>query len=300
MATVAGRNVFRSIVVMDSCMDARAGSASGKPSLLAKSQHHSMTNMKALLGYCVCLFVAVTSVAVAKPAIDSGGVYLTTLPSGADVWVDGTYVGRTPLLLDGLQSGNHALTLTKPGFTVAEIEQTVGSRGIATNSVVLHRTGRSRGESGRIALHGLQPGSAVSLDGVAGVQPAASFDTPSGLHQIVVHLGKAKMVRNIAVYPGTTTDVVVPPAFSNVVALRSRSVVVAPAEQYLPDSAFRTEHGKVLIDYGGHVVIAHLGQSQFKMDKATVAFDAPPALVHGKLYLPLELLLELTGRGKVK
>ncbi len=230
----------------------------------------------------------------------SGGVYLTTLPSGADVWVDGTYVGRTPILLDGLQSGKHAVTLTKVGFNVAEIEQTVGTKAIGTNSVVLQRNGRIRGEAGHIALHGMPPGSAVSLDGVAGAGPAALFETTSGLHQLVVHVGRTKFIRNIAVYPGTTTDVVVPPVSSNVAVLRTKSVVVAPAEQYLPDSAFRTEHDKVLIAYGGHSVVAHVGQYHFKIDNATVAFDAPPALVHGKLYLPLELLLQLTGRERGK
>lgn len=259
-----------------------------------------MTNLKALFGYCVCLFVAVTTIAVAKAATGSGGVYITTLPSGADVWVDGAYVGRTPILLDGLQNGKHAVTVTKLGFSVAEIEQTIADRVINTNSVVLKRNGRSRGESGHIVLHGLQPGSAVSLDGVANAQPATLSNMSSGSHHIVVRVGKTKMVRNIAVYPGTTTEVVVSLTSSSVAAWRSRSVVVAPAEQYLPDSSFRTEHGKVLIDYGGHVVVAHIGRSQFRLDNATVAFDAPPVLVHGKLYLPLELLLKLTARGKSK
>ncbi|MDQ6932272.1 MAG: PEGA domain-containing protein [Candidatus Eremiobacteraeota bacterium] len=259
-----------------------------------------MTVISKLFKYCVCLIVAVTSVGVATPTMASGGVYLTTLPSGADVWVDGMYVGRTPILLDGLESGKHAVTLTKLGFSVAEIEQRVGTEGIATGSVVLQRSGRVRGESGRIVLHGLQPGSQVSLDGVAGAR--AAVQTPSGLHQIVVHVGKTKMVRSIAVFPGTTTDVVVSPVSATVVAVRSKSVVVAPAEQYLPDSAFRTERDKVLIDYRGHIVVAHLGQYHFKIDNATVAFDAPPAFVHGKLYLPLELLLQLTKaeRGKLK
>lgn len=260
-----------------------------------------MTAINKLFKYCLCLFVALASVGIAKPTMASGGIYLTTLPSGADVWVDGVYVGRTPILLDGLQSGQHAVTLTKVGFNVAEIEQAVGTKEVATNSVVLQRNTRVRGEPGRIVLHGLQPGSPVSLDGVAGAH-ASSFETPSGLHQIVVHVGKTKMVRNIAVFPGTTTDVVVSPVSSIVAAVRSKSVVVAPAEQYLPDSAFRTERNKVLIDYGGHLVVAHLGQYQFRVDNATVAFDAPPAFVHGKLYLPLELLLQLTRgeRGKLK
>ncbi len=261
-----------------------------------------MRSIKAIFVYCGCAFVALASIAAAKPVMDSGGVYLTTLPSGADVWVDGTYVGRTPVLVDGLQSGKHAVTLTKVGFIAAEIEQRVGTSGITTNSVVLQRNGRAREEPGKVILHGLQPGSAVSLDGLASARPAPSFDAASGLHQIVMHVGKSKLVRTIAVYPGMTTDVVVPPFSPGVAGLRSKSVVVAPAEQYLPDGAFRTEHNKVLIDYRGHVVIAHIGQTQFKMDKTTVAFDAPPAFVHGKLYLPLELLLELTGRerGKLK
>ena len=36
----------------------------------------------------------------------TGGVYVTTLPAGADVWVDGTYLGHSPIVLAAVGAGD--------------------------------------------------------------------------------------------------------------------------------------------------------------------------------------------------
>ena len=68
-----------------------------------------------LLGACLVAtaIVAPTS-AIAETA--TGGTYVTTLPTGADVWFDGTYVGRSPVVVDGLTEGRHALSILKAGW----------------------------------------------------------------------------------------------------------------------------------------------------------------------------------------
>lgn len=45
---------------------------------------------------------------------NTGGLAITSLPAGAEVYVDGGLRGRTPLTLNGIAEGSHALTLQHP------------------------------------------------------------------------------------------------------------------------------------------------------------------------------------------
>lgn len=50
------------------------------------------------------------------PAIGYGSLTVTTSPSGAQVYVDGSLKGITPATIPGLSSGNHAVVLKMNGF----------------------------------------------------------------------------------------------------------------------------------------------------------------------------------------
>jgi hypothetical protein len=50
-----------------------------------------------------------------RPAATAGSLYLESRPSGARVFLDGTAVGATPLLLSDLAPGAHAIRLEYPG-----------------------------------------------------------------------------------------------------------------------------------------------------------------------------------------
>src|SRR5579864_5601327 len=82
------------------------------------------------------VFASVASLSVAD-ASGHGSMYLSTLPPGATVWMDGNYMGETPLFVDGLDSGRHHITLTRSGWqpqsTAADV--TVGQ--VTTVSAVL-------------------------------------------------------------------------------------------------------------------------------------------------------------------
>lgn len=55
------------------------------------------------------------------PASSAGGLYISSNPGGADVWLDNNYMGQTPsygsLKLNNIVAGNHALILKKDGYT---------------------------------------------------------------------------------------------------------------------------------------------------------------------------------------
>ena len=51
-----------------------------------------------------------------RPPRYSGGVEIDTRPPNASIYLDGTYMGRTPKVLENLRPGNYTVRLTKKGY----------------------------------------------------------------------------------------------------------------------------------------------------------------------------------------
>jgi hypothetical protein len=152
------------------------------------------------------------------------------------------------------------------------------------------RSGGKRG-SGDVTFRGLEPGARVSVDGeTVSRDPRVAIPLSAGTHVAVVTTPGGKTARTFTVYPDVTTQVVVHSVASGAV----KSVVVAPAQEYLPDEAYRIEGNKVIVHYGGHQVVARIGELPVRFDGVTVSYDAAPSRIGGRLYLPLALLTRLT------
>src|SRR5579863_7352681 len=99
-----------------------------------------------------------------------GGAYITTLPAGAEVWLDGSYLGRTPAFVDDLLPGRHALTVSRSGWNVATANFDVSVGQAATVSLVLTRipgadaANGAAGSPGTLDVRGTT-GDAVYIDG---------------------------------------------------------------------------------------------------------------------------------------
>ena len=227
-------------------------------------------------------------------AAPSGAIFLTSLPSGADVWLDGTYVGRSPLVVDALAVGEHHLTLTRSGWTPRDLSVSVAAAQTVASSVVLARDAKAGGAAaGTIAVHAAVPPATVTLDG----QPAqlgkdGVIATSAGVHEIAFGEGSSKFVRQVTVYPQTRTEVVLR------AEAERRSVVIAPADDYLPSSAYKIDGARLVVHYAGHDVIARLGIKEYSVDRRPAAFDSAPTVIGTRLYLPLELLTMLTANDK--
>jgi hypothetical protein len=227
-------------------------------------------------------------------AAPTGAIFVTTLPSGADVWLDGTYMGRSPVVVDALAVGAHHLTLTRTGWTPEDLAVAIAPAQTQTTSVVLVRDGTSTSESpGTIAIHSADKLGAVTVDG----QPAAAakdgtFPVSAGTHDVTIALAQGKQTRTVTVYPQTRTDVVLGTDAA------PRTIVIAPADDYLPASAFHLDGTRLGVHYGGHDVVAHLGTTTYTIDGHATAYDAPTTLIRNRVYLPLELLTMLTLRDK--
>ncbi|GAC1426208.1 MAG: hypothetical protein NVSMB64_32710 [Candidatus Velthaea sp.] len=226
-------------------------------------------------------------------AAPTGALYITTLPSGADVWVDGTYVGHAPVVLDALAAGRHAVSLTKNGWQPQDLDVNVVAGGTALSSVPLARVARAaRGGGGFLAIRGLNVRD-VTLDGDP-VKPDKNgvYPAPSGSHELVARAASGRVTRTITVYPEMRTDVLLRDEGT------TRSSVVAPALDYLPAEAVKIDGTHVAIKYEGRDVGGKFGSTTFRVDGRTTDFDAAPTLIGGRLYLPLELLTQLTAQSK--
>jgi len=70
-----------------------------------------------------------------------GGITIGTEPSGAEVLVDGTPAGTTPLTLDNVMEGDHMVEVRKEGYeTVVENVTVTGGENATVETVLVPRT----------------------------------------------------------------------------------------------------------------------------------------------------------------
>lgn len=227
----------------------------------------------------------------------SGGVYVATLPSGADVWIDGTHCGRSPVLVDALPQGKHAITLTKAGWNVQEGVVDIPGGGVALWSARLVLSPHSSAGSamGAIVTRGLSHAEKIAFDGGAPRDSHGVIPLPAGPHTVSFPTAHGRLTRAFTVMPEMTTELVLrDDAASSDASPADRVGVIAPASDYLPPEAITLTGHDLLIRYEKHEVVAHLDKSWMRLDGSPVSYNSAPSLINGKLYLPLDLMETLT------
>jgi len=224
-------------------------------------------------------------------AVPTGSLYVTTLPTGADVWIDGTYVGRSPLVLGALVAGRHTVGLTKTGWDPLQLDVSVvaGQTTLSSTRLERARTGGLQALPGWIAIHGTVR--TAYVDGLAAV-PAkdGTITVAAGTHELTARTPRGRITRSVMVWPGTRTDVVLQPD-----AEVTRPSVVAPAEDYVPRGAIKLAGDKVVVRYGGHEVVGHIGSTSYRVDGKLMDYGEAPTMIGSRLYLPLDLLTTLSS-----
>ena len=225
----------------------------------------------------------------------SGGVHVSTLPADADVWIDGTYVGRSPVVVEGLEQGRHTLTVTKTGWASQELPIDVSAGSIAMTGVLMSSTGpRSAKGMGTLVIRKAPAGAAISLDGRPVGADARDIPMSPGVHRLTISPGHGPpLVQNVEIFPETCTAV----AFLEAAPVSEHAAVIAQASDYLPDGSYNVSGGRFTVHYGGHDVVGAIGTAAMRFDGVTVAYDSVPAIIGGRLYLPLAFLEKLTGKS---
>ncbi|MBC5806862.1 MAG: PEGA domain-containing protein [Candidatus Eremiobacter antarcticus] len=235
-----------------------------------------------------------------------GGIYITTLPSGAAVWMDGSYIGETPLYVDGLRSGRHYLTLTRGGWLPQTATADVGAGRIATVSVVLGQNA-SAGRTARSKTSGVvrvrAPASVkLFLDGAALSAAGEPLSTPAGDH-VLMMVGKdgARSMRIVRVYPQLTTVVELSrgsgPA-AGAAAATADEDTLASLGDFVPADSYSINGDEITVHYRGVELQCTIGSRGYLYNGKPGSLAVAPAMVGKKVYLPLTLLHRISGTVK--
>jgi serine/threonine-protein kinase len=118
--------------------------------------------------------------AEALPPARTGGIEIATEPVGAQVWVDNTDAGRSPLALAGVRPGRHAIRVALAGFSSAELALDVPAGEFA---VPLRFT--LQPVSAILQVRSDPDGAEVIIDGQRrGTTPIANIPLSAGKHRV--------------------------------------------------------------------------------------------------------------------
>jgi len=142
---------------------------------------------------------------------NTGSIYVTSLPTGASVYVDGTYYGVAPALASGLTPGYHQVRISLSGFQdwvgSVNVQSDVTTKVSQTLSVGPTQT--SIPGTGSISVNSNPAGADVYLDnGYVGISPLTIPSVTAGSHVILLtHPGYANWQATVDVQQGATASV---------------------------------------------------------------------------------------------
>ncbi len=141
----------------------------------------------------------------------TGSIYVTSVPSGANVYVDGTYYGPSPQIASGLSPGYHQVRISLSGFQdwtgsvyVHADETTKVSQALSVGPTPTSAPG-----TGSVSVSSNPAGAGVYLDNVyVGITPLTIPGVSSGSHVVLLtHQGYANWQATVQVQQGVTETV---------------------------------------------------------------------------------------------
>ncbi len=133
----------------------------------------------------------------------TGSISVSSNPSGANVYLDGTSKGTTPITLHNVPIGSHTVKLTKSGYTDISKSVTVSSGKTASVSTTL------TAQTGSISISSNPSGTNVYLDGTSkGITPITLKNIPVGSYTIkLTKSGYTDLSKTVTVSSGMTASV---------------------------------------------------------------------------------------------
>jgi len=230
---------------------------------------------------------------------------VTTLPAGASVWLDGTYLGQTPVYVDDLLPGQHGVTISRTGWLPETATFDVVVSRVTPVSIIMRRAlqgdqpAQLKGQ-GALSIRGDAPGARVYIDGVAiGQLPVESRSVQAGYHIVTLEpagKGQAKTTRIVDVFPDTTTVVEIVGPLPVAVQPNPADDILEPLDSVVPADSVVIAGDDVTIHFRGAEVQCAIGSRTYTFNGKAGTLAIPPALVGGKVYLPLSLLRRLAGK----
>jgi hypothetical protein len=132
--------------------------------------------------------------------IKRGRLEVQSIPSGANIVLDGQAEGQTPKVFENISLGQHTLELSKPGFIThrrtLKIQARDQQRRITVNLL----------QSGAVEVRSDPAGASVYVDGVEMAVTPVRIQLPPGSHTIALRgVGRPEVTRTVQVVPGQDT-----------------------------------------------------------------------------------------------
>ena len=184
-----------------------------------------------------------STVSIDANLVTSGDAYLqiASYPSGAAVYVDGSYCGNTGysssssvnyMHVGPLTSGSHSIMLKKDGYNTYTSTVSLSPNEIRTMSVTLIQSAPTPSENAVLHLSSTPSGAEVYVDNVfRGYTPLSLSDIPAGQHTLLLkHTGYNDWTEYVTFAAGQAVE--------KDVALSPVSVPPAPTQSPFPVLAF--------------------------------------------------------------
>ena len=133
----------------------------------------------------------------------NGSIAITSIPSGAEVYIDGMHRGIAPAIFPEVLPGNHQVTLSSRGYDDWSHSVSVGSGHMAAINAVLVAT---KEITGSLAVITDPSGAEIFIDGdFKGVSPVTIPGLSTGTHTVLLTLKEyANTTTNISITGGKT------------------------------------------------------------------------------------------------
>ncbi|MDH7510234.1 MAG: PEGA domain-containing protein [Methanolinea sp.] len=141
----------------------------------------------------------------------TGSIYVTSLPSGASVYVDGTYYGPSPQLASGLPPGYHQVRISLSGFQdwIGNVMVNSGETTRISQTLSVTPTPTQVSGTGSLSIQSNPAGASVYLDNeYMGITPLVLYSIAPGTHTVLLtHPGYADWRATIQVNRDLQTPV---------------------------------------------------------------------------------------------
>jgi hypothetical protein len=206
------------------------------------------------------------------PAVVDGSLTITSRPDGANVSIDGTPRGVTPLKAT-LAIGQHTIDV-ESGDTRHSVPVTIEAGTALSQYFDLARPPAS---TGRLEVTSDPPGADVVVDGtIKGTTPFVVPEIAPGAHRVVIANAETSVNRNVTVAAGATASVVASLARGTARTAVGLVTIQSPIELDILEGGKRlgTTASGVRLPAGKHLLELVAAPLDFH---ATMTIDVPPS-----------------------
>jgi hypothetical protein len=141
------------------------------------------------------------SILIKLEKLPPGALYVSSDPAKAEVYLDGKFMGLTPLKLDEVEVGGHRIELFKDGFDRLQDEVMIESAETTVYRALL---------GGRIEVSSVPDGAEVILNGQKiGLTPVKSQQLPPGSYAVLIRKpGFRDIWEEVTVSTGKTVELI--------------------------------------------------------------------------------------------